>query len=88
MEFSALESQLSSPEQNRQARAVRQALALYHQAEDLIQLGAYVAGSNPPLDAAIRVRPQILDFLQQAADRDSPRGETLRQLAQLAAALG
>ncbi|HTQ54208.1 MAG TPA: FliI/YscN family ATPase [Bryobacteraceae bacterium] len=85
---SRLESQLSSPEQSRQARAVRQALALYHQAEDLIQLGAYVAGSNPPLDAAIRVRPQILDFLQQAADRDSPRGETLRQLAQLAAALG
>jgi flagellar biosynthesis/type III secretory pathway ATPase len=62
-------------------------LALHHQAEDLIQLGAYVAGSNPPLDAAIRARPQILEFLRQAAEAESPRAETLRKLAQIAAAL-
>src|ERR1700691_131476 len=54
---SRLQSQLSTPEQGAHARAVRQALSLYQQAEDLIQLGAYVAGSNPQLDAAIRVRP-------------------------------
>src|ERR1700683_4062279 len=57
---SRLESQLASPGQGAQARAIRQALSAYRQAEDLIQLGAYVAGSNPQLDAAIRVRPQIL----------------------------
>jgi FliI/YscN family ATPase len=84
---SRLQSQLASPEQAHQARAVRQALALHHQAEDLIQLGAYVAGSNPPLDAAIRARPQILEFLRQAAEAESPRAETLRKLAQIAAAL-
>jgi FliI/YscN family ATPase len=85
---SRLQSQLATPEQARQARTVRQALAVYHQAEDLIQLGAYVAGSNPPLDAAIRVRPQILEFLRQPPYAESPRAETLRQLAQIAAALG
>lgn len=62
-------------------------MAAYRQAEDLIQLGAYVAGSNPPLDAAIRVRPQILEFLRQAPGVQFPRDETLAQLGRLAAAL-
>jgi FliI/YscN family ATPase len=84
---SRLQSQLSSPEHAAQARAVRQALSAYHQAEDLIQLGAYVSGANPQLDAAIRARPQILDFLRQAQGVESSRPETLRQLGQVAAAL-
>ena len=67
---------------------MRQALSLYQQAEDLIQLGAYVSGSNPLLDAAIRVRPQTLEFLRQAPGVESTRADTMRQLGQLAAALG
>jgi flagellum-specific ATP synthase len=85
---SRLQSQLAAPGQDAQARAVRQALSLYRQAEDLIQLGAYVSGANPPLDAAIRARPQILEFLRQAQGDQSPRAETLRQLGVMAAALG
>lgn len=85
---SRLQSQLSSPEQDAQARAIRQALAVYSQAEDLIQLGAYTAGTNPQLDAAIRVRPQILEFLRQAPHDPSTREETLRRLGQMATALG
>jgi flagellum-specific ATP synthase len=85
---SRLQSQLLSSEQGAHARALRQALSLYHQAEDLIQLGAYVSGANPQLDAAIRVRPHILEFLQQASGTESPREETLRQLARIAAELG
>ncbi len=85
---SRLESSLAAPEQAAHARAVRQALALYHQAEDLIQLGAYAAGANPALDTAIRARPQILEFLRQAPDAESPRAATLERLARLAAALG
>jgi len=85
---SRLQSQLSSPEQGAHARAVRQALSLYQKAEDLIQLGAYVPGSNPQLDAAIRERPRILEFLRQAPGVESARAETLSQLGQIAAALG
>jgi flagellar biosynthesis/type III secretory pathway ATPase len=85
---SRLESQLSSAAQGGHARAVRQALSLYHRAEDLIQLGAYVSGSNPQLDAAIRERPQILEFLRQAPGVASTRDETLAQLGRVAAALG
>jgi len=85
---SRLESQLAAPGQAAHAQAVRQALALYHQAEDLIQLGAYVAGSNPRLDASIRVRPQILEFLRQPPHAPSARQETLRRLGETATALG
>jgi flagellar biosynthesis/type III secretory pathway ATPase len=84
---SRLQSQLSSPEQGAHARAVRQALSLYQHAEDLIQLGAYVSGSNPQLDAAIKARPRILEFLRQAPGVKSTRAETLSQLGQIAAAL-
>jgi len=85
---SRLQSQLMTPAQAAQAGAVRQALAAHHQAEDLIQLGAYVAGSNAQLDAAIRVRPQILEFLRQVPGVAWKREETMGQLAKIAAALG
>ncbi len=84
---SRLQSELASPEQGAQARAVRQALSLYHQAEDLIQLGAYVSGSNPQLDAAVRARPQILEFLRQTPRDQVTREATLDQLSRIAAAL-
>jgi flagellum-specific ATP synthase len=85
---SRLQSQLATPAQAGHARAVRQALSLYHQAEYLIQLGAYVAGSNPQLDAAIQARPQILEFLRQAPGVQSSRADTLTQLGRIATAVG
>jgi flagellum-specific ATP synthase len=84
---SRLQSQLASPEAAAGARALREALARYRQAEDLIQLGAYVAGSNPQLDAAIQARPRILDFLRQEPGAGSPLDETLRRMGEIAAAL-
>ena len=84
---SRLQSQLSSPEHSKHARAVRGALSAYRQAEDLIQLGAYVAGSNPQLDKAIQARPQILEFLRQDAGAECPRKETLRRLGLIAGAV-
>jgi flagellum-specific ATP synthase len=48
------------------ARAVRGELALYQESADLIEVGAYVKGSNPRLDVALAHRPDLLAFLQQA----------------------
>jgi len=67
---------------------LREALALYHDSQDLIQLGAYVAGTNPKLDAAIRCRPEIINFLKQDAQTFCPLNETLDLLAKLAMGLG
>ncbi|GAA3715303.1 flagellar protein export ATPase FliI [Oceanisphaera sediminis] len=49
-----------------QARAVKQAYALYQQNHDLINLGAYQSGADPRLDMAIHVRPRLDHFLTQS----------------------
>ena len=84
---SRLSSAVSTPQQAESARRLREAMALYRQSEDLIQLGAYVSGANPKLDASIRTREQTLEFLRQKAETKSTREETLRQLQTLAAML-
>ena len=38
---------------------------MYQQNQDLIQVGAYELGSNPDLDEAIRVRPEMEKLLKQ-----------------------
>jgi len=84
---SRLTSQVATREQAQAAYKVREAMAAYQQAEDLIQLGAYVSGSNPKLDAVLQLRGQLLEFLRQEPDQKSPIEETLGGLKRLAAAL-
>jgi len=43
-------------------------MATYREAEDLINIGAYVKGSNPRIDEALRNWDRIRGFLRQAAD--------------------
>jgi FliI/YscN family ATPase len=84
---SRLTSAIATPRQKEAARELRSALACYRDAEDLIQLGAYVAGSNPELDASIRLRSELNDFLRQDHTANAPITETLTRLDQLARAL-
>ena len=44
---------------------VRKVLATYRDAEDLINIGAYVEGSNPDIDRAVRLIPGVRRYLQQ-----------------------
>lgn len=44
---------------------VKKALAIYKDAEDLINIGAYVKGSNEKIDYSINIIDNILNFLQQ-----------------------
>ena len=82
---SRLQSKLATPRESESARRIREALAIYRQSEDLINLGAYVSGSNARLDSAIRSHEEILKFLRQTpADRSSGE-ETVRRLEELAA---
>jgi flagellum-specific ATP synthase len=84
---SRLTSAVAPPGQQASARKIRQALAAYRDSEDLIQLGAYVAGSNPTLDSSIRLRPELLDFLRQDHTTNAARADTLTQLEALATRL-
>jgi len=84
---SRLTTELASAEQLDSLRKLRDALSSYQQAEDLIQLGAYVSGTNAKLDAVIRTRPELLRFLQQDSRDASKWDDTLSGLGKLAAAL-
>jgi flagellum-specific ATP synthase len=81
---SRLASKVATPEQREAARKIREALANYQQSEDLINLGAYASGSNARLDSAIRLRPNLMQFLRQDHDVSAPIDETLKQLYALA----
>jgi flagellum-specific ATP synthase len=61
---------LLTPIDLKRANRFRRLWSIYQQNQDLIQVGAYEAGSNPELDAAIRLRPVMEQFLQQ--DMHSP----------------
>jgi FliI/YscN family ATPase len=84
---SRLTSAIATPRQKEASRKLRQALAAYRDAEDLIQLGAYVAGTNPDLDASIRMRAELNDFLRQDHMATAPIAETLSRMDQLARGL-
>lgn len=47
------------------AARLRQTLSVYRDAEDLVNIGAYVAGSNPEIDLSLRLIPSVNRFLRQ-----------------------
>ncbi len=61
----------------------RELLAAYRDAEDLINIGAYVPGSNPEVDLAVQLMPDINRFLKQGLGEDAPFAETVHRLGQL-----
>jgi flagellum-specific ATP synthase len=81
---SRLAGKVTKPEQREAARKIREALATYRQSEDLINLGAYAAGSNPRLDSAVKLRPLLRDFLRQEPEVNEPIEKTLQQFYALA----
>ena len=66
------------------AQVVRRHMAVYAEAEDLISVGAYHAGSNADIDAAIEKHPVIRDFLVQGVEERCPLSSTLQRLAEIA----
>jgi DNA-binding LacI/PurR family transcriptional regulator len=53
------------PAHAKAAEKVRQSLAAYLEAEDLINIGAYKKGSNPIIDEAITKHPAIIEYLNE-----------------------
>jgi flagellum-specific ATP synthase len=62
------------------AAAVRNMLATYKEAEDLINIGAYVGGSNPRIDLAISKIESIRHFLRQGIRETASYEDALRGL--------
>jgi flagellum-specific ATP synthase len=64
------------------ANKLRKHLSVYEQAEDLINIGAYTMGSNPDIDASLRVINKINDFLVQGVDESYEFSQTIALLNQ------
>ena len=58
-------SAIASPEHKEAAAKLRKIMAMYRENKDLIDVGMYQQGTNPKLDIAIEMMPQINAFLQQ-----------------------
>jgi len=72
--------QIVSDEHYNMASRLRDMLATYEEAEDLINIGAYVKGSNAKIDAAIEIYDDIIAFLQQNSEDESNYDTTLERL--------
>jgi flagellum-specific ATP synthase len=67
------------------AAQIKEWLAAYTEAEDLISVGAYAKGTRPAVDAAMERLPAITDFLRQRLDETSSYAETRRRVHELTA---
>jgi len=72
-----------SPSHRELAREAREILSAYRDAADLIEVGAYAAGSNPRVDRAIACIEPLRQLLRQEPEERSPLPETLARLAKL-----
>jgi flagellum-specific ATP synthase len=77
---SRLMTNLVSDEHKEAAGKLREVLARYAEAEDLINIGAYVKGSNPKIDYALSKIDQVNAFLRQGTFEKVEYEETVRRI--------
>ncbi len=77
---SRLFSTLAGAEHRTHAGDVRELIAAYQKAEDLINIGAYQPGSNRKIDLAISRHDEILTFLKQSSTDESHLTQSVEQL--------
>ncbi|MCL1815400.1 MAG: FliI/YscN family ATPase [Treponema sp.] len=82
--ISRLAPAVTGPVTMKAAGLIRRHIAVYKENEDLINVGAYHAGTNPAIDEAIEKKPAIDDFLIQAIDERSSIVETLQVMGEIA----
>ena len=65
------------------AKRFKELLATYRKSEDLINIGAYVSGTNPSIDRAIAKIGQINAYLRQDIGESVGFEESLQQLEKI-----
>lgn len=76
-------SQIATREHKRLAGKLKNVLATYNEAEDLINIGAYKSGSNPEIDYAITMIQQVNAYLQQEVDEKVTFEESIEGLEKM-----
>ncbi|MBX2987654.1 MAG: FliI/YscN family ATPase [Bdellovibrionaceae bacterium] len=75
--------QVAAPEHVKLAQKMRETLAVYKEAEDLINIGAYKPGSNARIDKAVKLIDPVTEFLRQEVDDPGNFTQTMRRLQQI-----
>jgi flagellum-specific ATP synthase len=81
--ISRLMSEIADDKLNSKSGELRDLLATYKEAEDLINIGAYQRGSNPKIDRAISHIDKINDFLKQKMNEHSCFDETYEKITSI-----
>ncbi|MFZ5648339.1 MAG: flagellar protein export ATPase FliI [Bacillota bacterium] len=77
---SRLMPEITPGEHLRRAMMVKEKMAVFRQSEDLINIGAYIKGSNPKIDDAIKFNDPINNFLKQDLNEGFTFEETVDKL--------
>ncbi|MDQ1732940.1 MAG: flagellum-specific synthase [Pseudonocardiales bacterium] len=72
---------VTDAEQRRVAREARRLLAARRDVKELVEIGAYVTGTNPDADRALQLWPALEGFLQQRMEDQSSAGAAWQSLA-------
>lgn len=83
--ISRLADMVNPPEHTRAANELRSVLSTFREARDLIQVGAYVPGTDPRIDQARKFAPAVEELLKQGVNECADHQETRKRLMALAA---
>ena len=75
--------EIVTPEHLKDFGSIKNLLAVYKEAEDLINIGAYKKGANPEIDRAVDLHNLISDFLKQDMNDSYTYEETLEMMHQV-----
>ncbi|MFP4368858.1 MAG: flagellar protein export ATPase FliI [Candidatus Kapaibacterium sp.] len=81
--ISRVKNDLITADHSKASMDVQEMLATYHEAEDLISVGAYKHGTNPRIDRAIALNRDINAYLKQGIDEADNMDETISKLMTL-----
>lgn len=84
--ISRVMTDLTPPEDEKKSRLFKQLFSSFQRNRDLINVGAYVAGTDPLLDKAISLFPTMQQFLQQGINEHCSYQDAYQQLTNIVAA--
>ncbi len=85
--ISRVMSSVATKEHKELAGKIKEILATYRDAEDLINIGAYKSGSNPDIDFAIEKIGMVNAFLKQSTDEKFLFDDIIQQMRDIFAAV-
>jgi len=78
--ISRLRTEITNADEQKLIQEFLDKISLYQNSKDMINIGAYKRGSNPELDAVIKVLPEIKDFLKQDKEKYFKRSEGIEKI--------